>query len=458
MLMNWHIVLALLLSALLPVSLLVAEYELRHVRMRTVEDLRDTIFAQDRELPQLLLALARYDRLRATNRPGRQDETRRGAGAVLFTLICFGGFLLLFDPIACLLGETCRLLRLSSAIFWVPIEVARGATESTIRQSVAIAATAFMGGYVFSISYLIRAMLNQELSALSFTRSGMRIILGVIVAIVVHHVGAGALGDGSIQFTVSLATAFIIGYFPDRSFSLIARLTQIQIKSIDRDAMRNAPLIPLEVIDGIDHEISFRLQENNLADVQNLATANPIELYVQTPYTMLQTFDWVLQAQLCEVVGATAFHELRRHKIRTIFDLERAVLPEGVPEEYIQAIGSVVLTDASPAFRQRIGLPADASIKTTCDPLVIRHIVATLSDDLHIHRLRALWKSVMSTTGGQQDNSNKPLWLFKTPPLPGEDEETPTETPNTQKSAGQDTPPPPLSPPSPPLDPDPSGA
>jgi hypothetical protein len=77
--MNWHLALAAFLAVLLPIALIITGLELRRVRLRIVEDLRNTVFAGPHgDLPQLRLAQARYDRARkgGESAGGRQDEAK----------------------------------------------------------------------------------------------------------------------------------------------------------------------------------------------------------------------------------------------------------------------------------------------------------------------------------------------------------------------------------------------
>ncbi len=427
----WYLILAVGLAILVPVALITTGAELRKVRLRIVEDLRDTVFMKNPQLPQLKLALARYDRARtADDRPSRQDEVKQWAGAFIYALVSFFGFVVLFTPVAALLNGPGHSPGVTETLFWLPEWTAPDRVDESLRRSVAVAGMAFLGGYVFNMRYLVRQTLNQELSALAFVRSAIRLLQGIIFAIVVYQVGATALpaatgtppsDAASGGFALALGVAFILGYFPDLGLAKIAKWARVHVKSVDRDALKNARIIPLEIIDGIDHEVSFRLQESNIYDVQNLAVANPVELYAETPYTLLQTFDWVLQAQLCLVTGVQAFSELKRHKIRTIFDLERAFLSSGVPDDYRRALCSVVLADASECFRKGIGLPpkpndCDAA---TASEITVRHLIAITCDDLHVHRLRALWVAIMSATAGVNE-TGKPLWLFEVGWLPGD--------------------------------------
>lgn len=100
---------------------------------------------------------------------------------------------------------------------------------------------------------------------------------------------------------------------------------------------------PLDVIDGIDFFIRFRLMEAGIYEVQNLAVANPILMHVETPYGIYQTIDWVGQAQLCCIVGPERFLILRQFNIRTIFDLERAVLSLKSTSELRRILGGILL-------------------------------------------------------------------------------------------------------------------
>jgi hypothetical protein len=419
---NWHLILSMVLAALLPVALIATGVELRRVRFRIVQDLQSTIFAGAANLPQVLLAMARYGPLKDTDHPGRQDEVRYWSGAFIYMMVSFLGFAVLFIPVSSLLSSDMSF-GIADSVFWAPVK-----TEPSTRPSAAaIAGFAFLGGYVFNLRYLITQTLNQELSALAFVRSALRLLQGVILAMAVYHVGAASLGgaDGlqSGTLAAALLLAFVLGYFPDLGIARIAEMARVHVKTVNKSALSEAKIVPLEMIDGIDHEIAFRLQESNLYDVQNLAVANPLELYAETPYTLLQTFDWILQAQLCLSVGPRSFIELKKHRIRTIFDLERAVLSVGVPAAYLRAIACVLLVDSSECFRGAVGLSKkyeECVDDPEAQPTVIRHLVAVMADDLHVHRLRALWQAVTESTAGFT-KEGRPLWLFNTGWLPGDD-------------------------------------
>lgn len=417
-----YIALALALAAIAPVALIATRYELQRVRTSIIEDLRHTIFKSDSDNSQLDLVQSRY--IASARRGaigGRQTAVMAWTGAFFFTLVCFTGFLLLFVPVDYLFAASAGAsLHIVPGLFWTTTMEGRQASLMTC----SIAGFGFLGGYIFQVRYLTRATLNQELSALAFVRSAIGIIVGTLLATVFYRaVGVASVpaeltthGSDELKFGLALGIAFAVGYWPDVGLARIAHWLRIKAKVVDTDAVERAKILPPEVVDGIDTEISFRLQESGLYDIQNLATAHPLTLYAETPYNIYQCFDWVLQAQLILSVGSECYSALRRHNIRTIFDLERAILANGAPEGYLKAIGAVLLASADAEFKERIGLPANGPV--TIDTLVVRHVVAILGDDLHVHRLRDLWSTIRKETSDKTRTSD---WLYETGPLPGED-------------------------------------
>src|SRR4051812_9921360 len=417
-----YLVWSLLAAILAPLSLIATRNELRKVRYRLVEELRVNLFKDDPDLPQLELAAARY---RSDNDAAGETRLTAGriwTGALIFSTFSFAGFSLLFVPTGELLAAAPSFPRITTALLWSH-EV--HTTVPVLAQTVTIAGIAFLGGYIFQLRYLVRATLNQELGALAFVRGTLNMFQGVIVALIAYRVEAALLlpapaSSGSVAFAGSIAVAFVLGLYPNLGLNRIGKIAKLKRKDLDEAALSASKIVPLEVIEGIDAETSYRLEENNLYDVQNLATVNPISLYAETPYPLLEIFDWVLQAQLCANVGTPAFIALRSHKIRTIFDLERAVLAAGAPADYVKAIGAVMFADASPVFRTRVGLPATEGAAAAAGAEIsvdtVRHAAAIMGDDLHVHRLRALWRVMLKTTAGRR--SGVSTWLYETGPLP----------------------------------------
>ena len=74
-------------------------------------------------------------------------------------------------------------------------------------------------------------------------------------------------------------------------------------KRDNTEICRKITATPVDIIDGIDSDIRDRLADHHIRSTQNLATANPLMSFVETPYGVYQIMEWVAQAQLCCSVG-----------------------------------------------------------------------------------------------------------------------------------------------------------
>jgi hypothetical protein len=235
----------------------------------------------------------------------------------------------------------------------------------------------------------------------------VHLLSGSIVALLLYRTLGGTpyLSD-VLQITVTpdssplrlwLAVAFVAGYVPDFGLSTLVRYLHITyLKNVDDALMKSVAIIPIEIVDGIDYDVRYRLEETNIVDIQHLATYSPILLFVETPYGLYEAFDCVLQAQLCLAVGPKTFLELKKYKVRTIFDLEEAVKGDG-PNGLTQMIGAILYADANPEVRKFIASAAtDPNAPGVPDVASVRRAVAVMGDNLHTRRLRQLWSVIYS--------------------------------------------------------------
>lgn len=227
-----------------------------------------------------------------------------------------------------------------------------------------------------------------------------------------------------------LALAPALGLLPQSASQFLLSKMRNRIpwwKTVDNRFDDVTQVVALDIIDGIDFETRFRLEESGIYDVQNLATYNPIMLFIETPYGIYQCIDWVAQAQLCHILGPEKFLLFREMNIRTIFDLERAIDSIYSPDAYDTIFAAILfsptasidkivddtkfkfamlkedrtteLTDSATYFKwmhEKLAAGDETS-------KAIEHLAAWISDDLHVRRLRRLWNDIAASLGPESE-------------------------------------------------------
>lgn len=201
------------------------------------------------------------------------------------------------------------------------------------RGTIAVSVAAFLGAYLWSLIYLARRVTNFDLSPFSFLRATIQICLACFVCIFIRHfydavsqlvwdTTNGSRTNTPANGSWILALAFLIGFYPALGLNYLQeRFSFLRFKSRGSSVEVLSRELPLEMIDGIDSYIKFRLGEYEIEDVENLALANPIQLYIETPYSLLKVIDWIGQAQLLLEIDNSKILDLRNMNVRTSLDL-----------------------------------------------------------------------------------------------------------------------------------------
>ncbi len=299
--------------------------------------------------------------------------------------------------------------------------------------AVTIASLAFAGAFLYCLRLFLKALLAFDLSAITFLRAFAHMLFATILAVVIWRAAPGfpLPTSGFAQSAVAidrnapakaaaasgvpapakpepapklmLFLAFAVGFLPDTAFSWIGRQARLLVSRRPARLARHSAATPLTVIDGIDFTTAYRLEEMKIANVENLAASNPVMLNVETAIGLFALVDWIGQAQLCAAVGPHRFLLLRKLNLRTIFDLERAVLDPSAPMGLKQMVGAVLLaSDGKTTILRDFGLRPlevtyrefDKALTSWVNIEVIEHLARVIVDDLHVHRLRQISQAI----------------------------------------------------------------
>ena len=162
------------------------------------------------------------------------------------------------------------------------------------------AAFAFLGAYFFSLQMLIKRFMRRDLGPNVYNAVSMRIILatlGVWVAAQWFELANKVpTGHGTV-FVLS----FAIGAFPLIIWQLVANM----LKRLPGAFLALPNLVgtqPLSQLDGLSVWHEARLDEEDIENVPNLATADIVELMLNTKIAPNRIIDWVDQAMLLMVL------------------------------------------------------------------------------------------------------------------------------------------------------------
>lgn len=271
-------------------------------------------------------------------------------------------------------------------------------------QTLTLIAITFVSAYLWAVIYLVRRVNNSDLTPYSYLQCALRIAMALAVVIALRHTlfyaiapdaaaDAAAAADAGQGTTIGQATAyafaFFVGFSPTIGITaILKKFPEIALKRPHpaADALRYS--YPLDMVEGIDEFVAFRLSELDIDDVQTLATTNPIQICVETSYKILQIVDWVAQAQLIVAVGPKVAAELKTHNIRTIFDL--ALVRENADQ--CRIILPILITEQ--LVKDLLAPTQDSTLRDLYEnrlKALLETEVEKVGDDLHVVRLAMIW-------------------------------------------------------------------
>jgi hypothetical protein len=200
----------------------------------------------------------------------------------------------------------------------------------------------FIGSYAFIVQSLVRRYFQADLKTHAYVSAMARVILVSALITAIHPLWTM---QGVSQQT-ELAFAFLIGFFPELGLralrqGLASVMSALPIGTDER--------FPLRQLDGVTIWVQARFLEEGIEDMQNLATANLVDLMLHTRMPISRLVDWIDQSFLYLRIGngngRTAKTNqgaddesgdrklLRRYGIRTATDLLNAFDKAGTQDQ-----------------------------------------------------------------------------------------------------------------------------
>jgi hypothetical protein len=262
-----------------------------------------------------------------------------------------------FPTIIPVLGATCLL-----ALGWIcvlPPEAFKryngGDFSQWFREVVVPTASpvvfAFLGAYFFSLQMIIKRFVRHDLGANAYNAISLRIILAVVgvwIAMRTFEASGYPVNDKS---AIVLVASFAIGGFPLVVWQLVTSALK-KFPPFHAALPGLTSPLPLSYIDGLSYWAQTRLEEEDIECVPNLATADLVDLMLNTKIPPHRIIDWVDQAILLTYLGrekkegeaglgsaekesetSPLRNQLRKYGIRTATALERAFSNSSAPGE-----------------------------------------------------------------------------------------------------------------------------
>lgn len=190
---------------------------------------------------------------------------------------------------------------------------------------------AFMGAYFFALQLLFRRYVRRDLRPSAYVAVSLRVILSVIgIWVVVEAVGAMPStwvmnGKESIEKSLCVM-GFVIGVFPRVAWQVV-QTTVKRIGSIVVPSLQTQ--LPLSDLDGLTVWHEARFEEEDIENIPNMATADLVDLLINTRFAPDRIIDWVDQSILYTHLGPEKKKKdvesrraiLRAHGIRTATSL-----------------------------------------------------------------------------------------------------------------------------------------
>ena len=185
---------------------------------------------------------------------------------------------------------------------------------------------AFLGAYFFAIQMLFRRYVRSDLRGSAYVAIVVRVALAVIGIWAIGGIVEAMSQDPLLDITPAqlCLLGFVIGVFPVVVWRVIRSLRP---RSSDSQFPDLESKFTLDGLDGLTVWHQSRLEEEDIENIPNMATADIVDLLVNTRLPAGRIVDWVDQAILLTHLRESSTEsgpvaaELARHGVRTASSL-----------------------------------------------------------------------------------------------------------------------------------------
>jgi hypothetical protein len=217
----------------------------------------------------------------------------------------------------------------------------------------------FVGIYLFNLGNLVRRLYLGDLNEQVFWGAVNRLWLSVGLGLIVAAEFPSSLQPG-LFFSIGFLANIVLEWVLDKTLKL---LNVAQPKSSD---------LPLQMVNGINIWKAYRLEEEGIENVQNLATADVTELAIRTHYNFRTLIDWIDQSLLL---------------IRLTSDQAKILTAQAT------AISAIELAAASPKASGNNSVAHALANVLKIDEVLMAATMDRLYEDQYVQDLWKLWQS-----------------------------------------------------------------
>jgi hypothetical protein len=185
------------------------------------------------------------------------------------------------------------------------LEVDRSATfhwRYALSPNVTPATAAFLGSYFFCLQMLFRRYVRRDLRPSAYVGVVYRMVICVIGVWAVDLL-APIVTDGEPEKQMK-AAGFIIGVFPHLLLQLVGGVAKKLVPEAVLPSLQSQ--LPISDLDGLTVWHEARLEDEDIENVPNMATADLLDLMINTRFPADRLVDWMDQAILLTVLGPQA--------------------------------------------------------------------------------------------------------------------------------------------------------